>query len=75
MSLVISMPISILWKIRIDLTRKLQLTGIFSLAVITMIVAIVRVTVFMNREPPTDRRVEFVGLYMWNLIESSVGLY
>ena len=70
------MPICILWKVRINLLRKLQLTGLFSLVIITMIVAVVRVTVIVNRKSPTARqRVEFVGLYMWSFIEASVGLY
>ena len=44
-----SMPISILWNVRISLKRKFLLGGLFSLVVITMVVAIVRVTVVSRK--------------------------
>jgi hypothetical protein len=71
-----SMPISILWNVRISLRRKFLLGGLFSLVVITMLVAIVRVTVVSRKGALSNRnQVEVTWLYLWHFIESSVGTY
>jgi hypothetical protein len=58
-----------------SLRRKLQLGGLFSLVIITMVVAIVRVTVISSKAAKSGRnQVEITWLYMWHFIESSVGM-
>lgn len=57
-----------------NIKRKLQLGGLFSLVIITMAVAIVRVTVISNKAASSGRnQVEITWLYMWHFIENSVG--
>ena len=65
----ISIPISLLWKVEITVKQKVALAGIFSLAVITMTFAIVRVTVIsiLTQQPDVS------WLYMWSFVEQTVG--
>lgn len=71
-----SMPIYVLWNVRISLKRKIQLGALFSLVVITMAVAIVRVVVVSKKDSLSNRKqVEITWLYLWHFIESCVGMY
>lgn len=69
------LPISILWNVRISLARRFALGGVFSLVVITMIVAVVRVTVTTEsgRIGKQNKQVESTWLYTWHFVESCVG--
>ncbi|CAG8954818.1 hypothetical protein HYFRA_00004744, partial [Hymenoscyphus fraxineus] len=74
-AMILSMPISMLWRVHMSLKRKLQLGGLFSLVIITMVIAIVRVTVISNQAASSGRnQVEITWLYMWHFIENSVAL-
>lgn len=74
-AMVMSLPISILWNVRVSLKRKFQLAGLFSLVVITIVVAIVRVSVVTNSKSVSQQnQVEVTWLYLWHFIESSVAL-
>ena len=68
--LVTTIPFVILWQVRIPLTKKLALTGIFSLVVITMLFAILRVTLIskLTKQPDTS------WSYMWNSIEQNIAI-
>jgi hypothetical protein len=70
-----SLPISILWNVRVSLKRKFQLAGLFSLVIITMVVAIVRVSVVTDSKSVSQQnQVEVVWMYLWHFVESSVAL-
>jgi len=69
-STVVLFPITILHNVRISLARKIALGAIFSLVVITMTVAIVRVAVVAS---DGKQQIELTWLYLWCFIESSVG--
>lgn len=64
-----AIPISLLWKVQITCRQRLALVGIFSLAVITMAFAIVRVTVIslLTNQPDVS------WLFLWSFIEQTVG--
>ncbi|SLM34725.1 hypothetical protein LPUS_00159 [Lasallia pustulata] len=66
----ISIPISLLWKVEITVKQKVALAGIFSLAVITMTFAIVRVTVIsiLTQQPDVS------WLYIWSFVEQTVAI-
>jgi hypothetical protein len=68
LNIVITIPVLLLWKVRISLRRKLALTGIFSLTIIVMIFAIVRVAIVTTDNSNAD----ISWLYMWSSIEMSV---
>ncbi len=67
---VITIPILMLWNIQISLRKKLALMGIFSLTVIVMVVAIVRVAVVTTKNTNAD----ISWLYFWSNIEIAVGI-
>lgn len=69
--LVTSIPIAMLWNIKINIRQKLALAGIFSLTVITMIFAIVRIAVITSQSRAT---LDQSWLYLWSAIEASVGM-
>ncbi|KAF2634281.1 hypothetical protein P280DRAFT_524244 [Massarina eburnea CBS 473.64] len=77
-ALIMMLPISFLWKSGISLRRRLALTGVFSLAVITMVFSIIRVTVFtdtnLNNRQSSVTRFELTRLFLWQAIETSVAL-
>lgn len=68
--MILSIPTSLLWKVKISLRRKLALMGIFSLVIITMVFAIVRVAVISSesRQPDTS------WSYMWSCIEQVIAI-
>ncbi|XTI93063.1 hypothetical protein V2W45_1249156 [Cenococcum geophilum] len=68
--LITTIPFAILWQVRIPLTKKLALTGIFSLVVITMVFAILRVTLIskLTKQPDTS------WSYMWSSIEQNIAI-
>ena len=65
-----AIPISMLWRVQMSFSRKAALVGIFSLAVITCVFAIVRVTVIstLTRQPDTS------WSYMWSSVEQCIGM-
>lgn len=69
-STVMLIPITMLWGVQMKWGRKATLAGIFSLVIITMTFAIVRIAVVgsVKRRGPDDP-----WLYMWSAIETSVG--
>jgi hypothetical protein len=64
-----TIPIIMLWNVRISLRKKLALIGIFSLTVIVIVFAIVRVAVVTSYTKQSD----VTWLYVWSNIEMSVG--
>lgn len=67
---VISIPSLILWKVQIPLKRKLMLLGIFSLTVVVMAVAIIRVAV--NSDNTRNAAIDW--LYFWSNIEAATAI-
>lgn len=63
--IVISIPVLMLWHVRISIRLKSILIGLFSVTVVVMITAIIRVTTVtsVNEEP------DYSWLYVWNNIE------
>jgi hypothetical protein len=76
-AIVMMLPISILWNVRISKTRRFALGGVFSLVIITMLIAIVRVTVTTNgnKVSRANKQVESTWLYTWHFVESCVGMF
>ncbi|APA11372.1 hypothetical protein sscle_07g061420 [Sclerotinia sclerotiorum 1980 UF-70] len=70
--MIMAIPFCILWTVRLSQKRKLAFAGIFSLAVITMIFAIVRVAV--NIGSPHSTLFDQSWLYTWSLIEQTVAI-
>ena len=65
-----AIPIRMLWRVQMSLSRKVVLGGIFSLAVITCVFAIVRITVISisTRQPDTS------WSYLWSSVEQCIGM-
>lgn len=64
-----ALPLRMLWKLRIERRQKFALAIVFSLAIVIIIVAIVRI-VEIN---PTFKHVDPVWLALWSMTEASVG--
>jgi hypothetical protein len=67
---VISVPVALLWNRRIALKMKLILIGLFSMTVLVMCIAIIRVTVVSSKDKPSD----ITWLYFWSDIELTMGM-
>ncbi|KAF5873295.1 uncharacterized protein Bfra_008576 [Botrytis fragariae] len=69
-ALIMVIPISMLWGTQMKMKRKIAFGIIFSLALITVIFAIVRTTVVssLTRMPDTS------WLYMWSAIETTIAI-
>ncbi|KAF7853248.1 hypothetical protein EAF04_010750 [Stromatinia cepivora] len=69
-ALIMVIPISMLWGTQMKMKRKITFGIIFSLALITIIFAIVRTTVVssLTRMPDTS------WLYMWSAIETTIAI-
>ena len=68
--LVISVPVLLLWNVRIGIRRKLALGGILSLSVCTMIVSIIKVAGGAN----VDGGVDPSWVFLWYVIEAAVAI-
>ena len=68
-SLVLVLPINLLWKVQIDIRQKLLLGLLLSLTVLVIITAIVRVTVGLLKSDQLD----LTWMYAWAIIEQTVG--
>lgn len=64
-SIVLSLPFMIVWHVKIPPRKKLVLLTVFSLTVVVMVVAIVRVAVVNS---PT-KNPSISWLYLWSSIE------
>ncbi|KAL8776145.1 MAG: hypothetical protein Q9203_003495, partial [Teloschistes exilis] len=68
--LLISIPVALLWRVRIPLQRKLMLGGILSLSIFTMIVSIVRIA---GADLPNGM-VDSAWVNFWLQIEAAVAV-
>lgn len=59
-----------LWHVRIPLRQKLILIGIFSVTVVVIIIAIIRVTIIK----PENGYIDVSWLYLWSNVEVSTGM-
>ncbi|CAG8975094.1 hypothetical protein HYALB_00008934 [Hymenoscyphus albidus] len=74
-ALIISMPISMLWRVRMTIKRKLQLGGIFCLVILTIVVAIVRIAIVSSAAGSNaNKQVEVTSHFIWHHIEASVAV-
>lgn len=64
-----ALPLHLLWNLQVNRKQKFALAGIFSLGVIVIVVAIVRV----DKTFATTEHVDPVWLALWSQIEASVG--
>ena len=67
---VITIPMSLLWKVKMPLEQKLALMGIFSFTVIVMIIAVIRVAVI---RPSDTRNADQTWQFVWANVEMGVG--
>ncbi|KAF2647119.1 hypothetical protein K491DRAFT_551099, partial [Lophiostoma macrostomum CBS 122681] len=76
--MIMSLPISLLWSVRIGFGRKVALVGLFSLVVITMTFAIIRVTVVSKGYTTTQQgarhQAELSWLYFWSFVEFAIAV-
>ncbi|KAI1086279.1 hypothetical protein F5B19DRAFT_479829 [Rostrohypoxylon terebratum] len=72
-AMIIGFPIYVLWNVRIDVRKKLVLTALFSLVVFTVLVTIVRGSIFSGAYVPVDqpdtKPVNVAWLWFWFCIE------
>ncbi|KAI0533329.1 hypothetical protein GGR58DRAFT_487130 [Xylaria digitata] len=68
--IIMTIPISLIWNVQIRLAKKLALIGIFSLVLVTISFAIVRVVVVseLTRQPDVS------WLYLWSSIEQNIAI-
>lgn len=67
--LVMIIPVTLIWNVRIQWGKKLALIGIFSLVIVTMVISIVRVVVNVGSPGQPDT----TWLYLWSSVEQCVG--
>lgn len=68
------LPTILLWKTQIRRAKKFAILGLFSLSIVTMVIAIVRVaSIGLTRRP--DGNIDSSYLWLWSMIEPCVGTY
>ncbi|EED13966.1 conserved hypothetical protein [Talaromyces stipitatus ATCC 10500] len=68
--LILSIPVLMLWNIRISIGKKLILLAVFSATILIMAVAIIRVVINID----LDRSVDISWLYFWSFIEMGTAI-
>ncbi|OAL45509.1 hypothetical protein IQ07DRAFT_211093 [Pyrenochaeta sp. DS3sAY3a] len=68
--LILSIPFVILWHVRIPLTKKLALASLFSLVLITILFAILRVALITNN----SKQPETSWMYLWTSVEQNMAI-
>lgn len=71
--LVLFVPISILWKVKITLARKIILIGLFSLVLVTMAATIVRGGDVVIAAFGSKGELSTVFYYFWLYVEVAMG--
>jgi hypothetical protein len=66
-------PIAMLWNTRIPGRKKLAFMGLFSLSIITMVIAIVR-AVNVNSSRDGNGQDDATFLWLWTAIQASLGM-
>lgn len=66
------LPTTLVWNTQIKWSKKLALIGLFSLSIITIIIAIVRAVMVDSVRRP-DGNPDVTWLFFWSAIEPSVG--
>ena len=69
-TIVMVLPISMLWGVQMSFRRKAALIGIFSLAMITTVFAVIRITIVSTF---TKQQPEPSWLYLWSSVEQCIG--
>lgn len=69
-AMILSIPILMMWNVRIAWGRKLALMGLFSLTIIAIIVSILRVTLVSS----SKHQLDTTWLYMWSNIDMAVAI-
>lgn len=67
---VMTIPVLLLWKVKMPLRQKFALIGIFSLTVIVMAISIVRVAIIQTSD---HRSADQTWLFIWANVEMGVG--
>lgn len=70
--LVMIIPFTILWNVRIPMKKKLAFIGLFSLSILTIAVAIAR-TADLGATKKATGQQDTSYLWMWSAIQSSLG--
>ncbi|KAK0744608.1 hypothetical protein B0T21DRAFT_389898 [Apiosordaria backusii] len=71
--LILAIPINIVWNLQIRWRKKLALVGLFSLTIITMAIAIVRITV-LHTTRKEQGSLDPVALIFWSLMEIDIAV-
>ncbi|KAI4225319.1 MAG: hypothetical protein L6R36_003984 [Xanthoria steineri] len=72
--LIISIPVRMLWNVRLPLRQKLLLMTIFSLTVIVMVVSIIRVAIVGSSTRSSTQQPDISWVYFWSNIEMSTAI-
>ncbi|KJZ70911.1 hypothetical protein HIM_09704 [Hirsutella minnesotensis 3608] len=72
--LIMLLPTILLWNTRVRWSKKLAIIGLFSLSIVTMVVAIVRTAMLSTNKRP-DGNFDVSWLWLWSAVEPSVGKY
>ncbi|KAK7972350.1 hypothetical protein PG988_006484 [Apiospora saccharicola] len=72
--MIMSLPAILLWKAQIRWAKKFAILGLFSLSIITMAIAIVRVADIGSTRRP-DGNLDNSYLWLWSFIEPCVGIH
>lgn len=71
--LIVLIPISILWNVRISFKKKVAFIGIFSLTIITMIIAIVRAVSISSARQGVGQEATYF-LWLWSAIQAPLAV-
>ncbi|KAI8623585.1 hypothetical protein F5Y19DRAFT_481500 [Xylariaceae sp. FL1651] len=71
--LILIIPFTLLWNVRIRRAKKVAFLGIFSVSVITMVIAIVR-TADANATKVSGGQFDPTFLYLWSAVEACVAI-
>ncbi|KAL8915919.1 MAG: hypothetical protein Q9172_006562 [Xanthocarpia lactea] len=69
--MIITIPVSLLWKVKMPLGQKLALMGIFSLTIFVMLISIIRVAV---TKTSATRQADQTWLFIWANVEMGVAI-
>lgn len=68
--LIISLPIALLWNVKIDLQKKLTLIGIFGLSIVMIVIALIRVAM----APLTPTVIDTPFMFFLQILEAGIAL-
>ncbi|KAK5988694.1 Wortmanamides biosynthesis cluster C-like protein [Cladobotryum mycophilum] len=70
---ILSIPVPMVWKLQLEMSKKISLIAIFLLGAFVCVASIIRLTAIWN-PPDVDKNFNFSGIMMWSTLQMGIAI-